>query len=51
VQEGVFVRGLMHTSQGKTIEMDGERQTYFEVLKDGTKVPVDPRALALPPQE
>ncbi len=48
-KQGVFIRGVVHTKQGKTIEMDGEKQTYFEVLKDGTKVPIDPSALALPP--
>lgn len=49
-KQGVFIRGEMHTKQGKTIEMDSEKRTYFEVLKDGTKVPVDPDSLALPPE-
>jgi hypothetical protein len=46
---GSFLRGVVHTQQGKTIEVDNEKQTYFEVLQDGTKVPVDPSALMLPP--
>lgn len=46
---GAFLHGVVHTKQGKTIEVDNEKQTYFEVLKDGTKVPVDPSALVLPP--
>lgn len=49
-KEGVFVRGMMHTAQGKTIEVDGEKQTFLEVLKDGTKVPVDPSVIELPPE-
>jgi hypothetical protein len=44
-KEGVLVRGVMHTEQGKAIELDDEKQTYFEVLKDGTKIPVDPSAI------
>jgi hypothetical protein len=49
-KRGVFTRGVMHTKQGKIIEIDHEKATYLEVLKDGTKVPVDPNALLLPPQ-
>src|SRR6185436_17170323 len=50
-KDNMFVRGVVHTKQGKTLEVDAEKQTYFEVLKDGTKVPIDPRALAAPPKE
>jgi hypothetical protein len=49
-KQGEFIRGVMHTKQGKTIEIDAEKETYLEVLKDGTKVPVDPGELALPPE-
>jgi len=50
-KDNMFVRGVVHTKQGKTLEVDAEKQTYFEVLKDGTRVPIDPRALAAPPKE
>jgi hypothetical protein len=49
-KHGLFTRGVMHTKQGKTIEVDHEKATYLEVLKDGTKVPVAPSALTLPPE-
>lgn len=48
-KQGVFIRGVMHTKQGKTIEIDEEKETYLELLKDGTKVPVDPSTLVSPP--
>jgi hypothetical protein len=40
----------MHTSQGKDIEVDGEKETYFEILKDGTKVPIDRSTRSLTPE-
>jgi hypothetical protein len=46
-KQGVLVRGVMRTAD-KTIEVDAEKATYLEVLKDGTKVPVDPSVIALP---
>jgi len=49
-KQGVFIRGMIHTKEGKTLEIDLDKATYLEVLKDGTKVPIDRSTLALPPE-
>lgn len=40
---GMFVKGLMRTEDGRSIEADLEANTYFEVKADGSKVPIDPK--------
>lgn len=47
-KQNQFMRGIIRTKQGKTIEADIEKGIYLEVLSNGTKAPLDPSALAVP---
>lgn len=47
-KQNVFMRGVIRTSQGRTIEVDNEKQTYLEVLENGKKMPVDASTFSSP---
>ena len=39
-EQGVFIRGSIRTVAGRTIDADVLKRAYFEVLPDGTRIPV-----------
>lgn len=47
-KRGVFVKGRMRTEDGRSIEADTEANTFFELKKDGRKVPIDPLLMLEP---
>ena len=47
-ERGNFARGSIRTAAGRTIEADALKSAYFEVLPDGTRLPVSEADLLAP---
>ena len=47
-EKGMFIRGSIRTVAGRTIEADVLKPAYFEVLPDGTRIPVNEADLLVP---